>query len=66
MNATTTQRQLARTQMASPIGDLTLLATQDAVVAIHWDWACERLDARQANSLKAWTARELAFANLTI
>jgi methylated-DNA-[protein]-cysteine S-methyltransferase len=38
MNATTTtKRQLARTQMASPIGDLTLLATQEAVVAIHWD-----------------------------
>jgi methylated-DNA-[protein]-cysteine S-methyltransferase len=37
MNATITKRQLARAQMASPIGDLTLLATQDAVVAIHWD-----------------------------
>ena len=36
------------------------------VVAIHWDWACERLDARQVATLKAWTARELAIANATI
>ncbi len=36
------------------------------VVAIHWDWACERLDARQASTLKAWTARELAIANATL
>jgi methylated-DNA-[protein]-cysteine S-methyltransferase len=34
---TTTNRQLARTSMASPIGELTILATDDAVVAIRWD-----------------------------
>jgi len=36
------------------------------VVAIHWDWACERLDERQARTLKAWTIRELAIANATL
>ncbi|MFL5719428.1 MAG: DUF6390 family protein [Chloroflexota bacterium] len=35
-------------------------------VAIHWDWACERLDGRQLGTLKAWTVRELAIANTTI
>jgi hypothetical protein len=35
-------------------------------VAIHWDWACERLDGRQAAALRAWTARELAIANMTL
>ena len=34
---TGTNRQLARTSMASPIGELTILATDDAVVAIRWD-----------------------------
>jgi methylated-DNA-[protein]-cysteine S-methyltransferase len=41
---TTTHRQLARTSMASPIGDLTILASDDAVVAIRWDH--EPFDAR--------------------
>jgi hypothetical protein len=36
------------------------------VVAIHWDWACERLDARRLAALQASTARELAIANQTI
>lgn len=36
------------------------------LVAIHWDWACERLDARQAGALRAWTARELAISNATL
>ena len=36
------------------------------VIAIHWDWACERLDERQARTLQAWTARELAIANTTL
>ena len=35
-------------------------------IAIHWDWACERLDARRLQTLKRWTARELAIANLTL
>ena len=35
-------------------------------IAIHWDWACERLDARRLRILKRWTARELAIANLTL
>jgi hypothetical protein len=36
------------------------------VVAIHWDWACERLDARRLAALRDSTARELAIANQTI
>jgi hypothetical protein len=36
------------------------------VIAIHWDWACERLDARRLAALQASTTRELALANLTI
>ena len=36
------------------------------VIAIHWDWACERLDDRRLGALQAWTARELAIANPTI
>ena len=36
------------------------------IIAIHWDWACERLDERQAGILKAWTARELRIANTTL
>jgi methylated-DNA-[protein]-cysteine S-methyltransferase len=34
---TTTKRQLVRTSIASPIGALTIVATDDAVVAIRWD-----------------------------
>lgn len=33
------------------------------VVALHWDWACARLDERQARALRAETARQLAFVN---
>jgi hypothetical protein len=36
------------------------------VVSIHWDWACERLDAGRLAALRAWTARELEIANLTM
>jgi hypothetical protein len=36
------------------------------VVAIHWDWACERLDERQVATLLASTTRELAIANTTL
>lgn len=36
------------------------------LVAIHWDWACERLDGRQLAALQASTGRELALANATI
>jgi hypothetical protein len=28
-------------------------------VAIHWDWICERLDARQAGWLRSVTERQL-------
>lgn len=35
-------------------------------VAVHWDWACERLDARRLGALQEWTARELAIANRTV
>jgi hypothetical protein len=36
------------------------------VVSIHWDWACEVLDARRLAQLRRWTARELEIANQTI
>jgi hypothetical protein len=36
------------------------------VVSIHWDWACERLDARRLAALVGWTERELELANRTI
>jgi hypothetical protein len=36
------------------------------VVAIHWDWACERLDASRLAALRTATSRELALANQTI
>lgn len=36
------------------------------VISIHWDWACDRLDARRLDDLIGWTTQELALANLTI
>ena len=36
------------------------------VVSIHWDWACERLDARRLAALAHWTEREIEVANRTI
>lgn len=36
------------------------------VVSIHWDWACERLDATRLERLRASTVRELSIANTTI
>ena len=36
------------------------------LVAIHWDWACERLDERTAGALRTWTLRQLAIANATL
>ena len=36
------------------------------VVSIHWDWACDKLDARRLAALQGWTERELAIANLTM
>ena len=36
------------------------------VVAIHWDWACERLDAGRLGTLQRSTAAELLIANQTI
>jgi hypothetical protein len=36
------------------------------VVSLHWDWACDRLDARRLGQLMWWTERELRIANLTI
>ena len=41
-------------------------ATVGDVVAIHWDWACERLDAARLRALRETTARELELANRTI
>jgi hypothetical protein len=36
------------------------------VVAIHWDWACDRLSDRQLVNLVGWTRYELDFANRTV
>jgi len=36
------------------------------IVSIHWDWACERLDARRLAALRDVTAAELRLANQTI
>lgn len=36
------------------------------VVAIHWDWACERLDAQRLGNLRRSTVAELRLANLTL
>jgi hypothetical protein len=36
------------------------------VVSIHWDWACERLDARKLAALQGSTLAELRLANQTI
>jgi uncharacterized protein DUF6390 len=34
-------------------------------VALHWDWVCERLDARQVAGLRRLTLAQLAFVNST-
>lgn len=36
------------------------------VISIHWDWACERLDAARLAALQRATAAELRIANQTI
>lgn len=36
------------------------------IVSIHWDWACDILDATRLSSLRRWTAHELGLANLTL
>ena len=36
------------------------------VIAMHWDWACERLDDRRLQRLRRSTLRELGIANRTI
>jgi hypothetical protein len=36
------------------------------VVSIHWSWACEVLDARQAAALQRYTAHHLHLANETL
>lgn len=36
------------------------------VVSIHWDWACDILDADQIDRLISWTLRQLVVANETI
>ncbi len=33
------------------------------VVALHWDWLCERLDPRQAHWLQRCTAEQLRVVN---
>ena len=41
-------------------------ATAGDVISIHWDWACERLDAARLDHLRRSTVAELAIANATI
>jgi hypothetical protein len=36
------------------------------VVSIHWDWACDILDAQRLDALRGWTGREIELANLTL
>ena len=36
------------------------------VVSIHWSWACEVLDSRQAAALERYTVRHLRLANQTL
>jgi len=36
------------------------------VVAVHWDWACDRLDPSDLARLTRSTRRELGIANRTI
>jgi len=36
------------------------------VISIHWDWACERLDARRLDTLQSSTVREIELANRTM
>jgi hypothetical protein len=36
------------------------------VVSIHWDWACDVLDAGAVSRLIDWTRREIEIANLTL
>jgi hypothetical protein len=38
----------------------------DDVVSIHWDWACDVLDAEQVGRLIGWTRRQLDIANETL
>ena len=43
------------------VGDV----STDDVVSIHWDWACDVLDADQVGRLVGWTRRQLDIANET-
>ncbi len=36
------------------------------VVSVHWNWACERLDARRLANLAGWTRYQLGIANRTV
>lgn len=36
------------------------------VVAVHWNWACERLDEPRLRQLVSWTRRHLTLANETL
>jgi hypothetical protein len=36
------------------------------IVSIHWDWACERLDAARLDALRSSTVAELGIANQTL
>jgi hypothetical protein len=35
-------------------------------ISIHWDWACERLDADALRRLQSWTGHQLEIANRTV
>jgi len=53
------------TRMLEGSGFVGSVAVGD-VVSIHWNWACEVLDPRQAAALERYTAQHLRLANQTL
>ena len=47
-------------------GFLSAVVAPNDIVSIHWDWACDVLDARRLNLLRGWTQHELGIANPTL
>jgi len=55
----------AVTWQAGGLGLLPVVEPGDDI-AIHWDWACDRLSPGELASLRAETRRNLALANTTL
>ena len=53
------------TRLVEGKGFVTEVATGD-LVSMHWGWVCERLTARQANSLEHYTRHHLRLASKSI